>query len=130
MANRASAALTYAVSQHDDVARLRSLCAIRLNVVAEAFCTGCATFAILVSDRKCPDEVTFPECQHRCENISTASYRMSTCVLFLFRLLAACFCPTRLCHRILYFTLGNPWIVQRCGHPFVDQIEHNLSFGV
>jgi hypothetical protein len=128
VADAASASFAYTVAQNDDISGLRSLGAIGLDIVAKSFRARSATFGILVPDHKRPNEVTSPEFQHRGEDISTAGHGMSTSILFLFRLLAACFCPTSSCHQIQCFSLGHARIVERRWHPFVDQIDHALAF--
>src|SRR5205823_12565272 len=99
MTNGASATGTYPVPQNDDVARLRRLYTICLDVVSE-FLRPRSVSDGNISNSERPNEVTSPQPEHRSEYVSAAGHRMSTRILFLFRLLAACFCPASLCHKI------------------------------
>src|SRR5438552_19029897 len=112
MANTASATFPDTVAQNDDVAGLRRLGAIGLNIVAKSFRTGRATFCILVPDGKRANEVTSPESQHRGEDISTAGHGMSTSILLLFRLFTACLGPPCSSPQFLCLSLGVARFVQ------------------
>src|SRR5262245_26234798 len=93
MTDRPSAAFPKAVAKNKNVAWLRNPDTIRLHIESASFRARRAPFRVEISNQERPEEIAFPELEHRTEDVSAAGKWAFACILLLSRSLSLCFCP-------------------------------------